>query len=78
VRNNSSTNDARRSSWYGALTVAGRVSGLQAYANTLSVTATGPYRPPVVRIGAGVTGLRMWSNRMTSTWRGPLVVGRSL
>ncbi len=77
VRSNTSTNDARRSSWYGALAVAGRVSGLQVYSNTFSVTATGPYRPPVVRIGAGVTGMRMWSNRLTSLWRGPLVVGRS-
>jgi len=76
VRNNVSTSSPGNSEWYGGITVAGQVTGARIYGNTVTVSAAGRNRPPVVRLAGTLTGVVMSDNRLISDDAGPVIAAQ--
>lgn len=65
VRWNSSNGDARKNSWYGGITLAGKVMSVTVTNNTVD-TRRSPSHAPALAVKAGVTGARINSNTLRS------------
>lgn len=65
VRNNISTNDAKKNSWYGAITVAGHLAHTSVYGNKISTTGSASHAPAVA-IKAGVSAVQVTRNSLTA------------
>jgi hypothetical protein len=76
VRNNVSSGSPRNSDWYGGITIAGQVTGAQIYGNTVTVSASGPAHPPVVRLTGSLGGVVMRDNRLVSDGAGPVIAAQ--
>ena len=51
--------------------MAGNVTGAQISGNSVTVSASGPTRPPVVRLAGTLGGVVMSNNQLTSNRAGP-------
>jgi hypothetical protein len=65
VRYNSSTGDARKNSWYGGITLAGKVQYTTVYANTVDTTGSAS-RAPALAIKPGIAGTKVTGNTLRS------------
>jgi hypothetical protein len=63
VRWNRSSNDARKNSWYGAITLAGRIARVTVTGNTVDTRLSASH-PAALTLKAGVLALRVTSNTL--------------
>lgn len=78
VRFNVSSNDARRNAWYGGITLAGRISTSEVYANTVVMTGTAAVRPPAIRLGEGLSAVTVRNNVLSTAGGGAVVQAAAL
>lgn len=76
VRFNISSDDARKVTWYGGITVSGRMSSTQIYNNTVVVTGGSTARP-ALRLDRGPVGMTIRNNLFVNEV-GPVVASPAL
>lgn len=78
VRFNISYRDGRRTSWYGGITLAGRVARIVVEHNTVVIDGAGGHRPPALKLDDGLSGVTVRNNIFYAASPGPVVTAPAL